>query len=45
MNVRTILAVFVAFEVLYDEDKNPGKGKTRQCWELDDCLTTQCFSR
>ena len=29
-NVRTILAVFVAFEVLYDEDKNPGKGKTRQ---------------
>ena len=29
-NVRTILAVFVAFEVLYDEDKNQGKGKTRQ---------------
>ena len=26
-NVRTILPVFVAFEVLFDEDKNPGKGK------------------
>ena len=26
-NVCTILAVFVAFEVLSDEDKNPGKGK------------------
>ena len=29
-NVRTILAVFVAFEELYDKDKNPGKGKTRK---------------
>ena len=29
-NVRAILAVFVAFEVFSDEDKNPGRGKTRQ---------------
>ena len=28
--VRSLLAVFVAFEVLNDEDKKPGRGKTRQ---------------
>ena len=28
--ILQLLAAFVAFEVLYDEDKNPGKGKTRQ---------------
>ena len=28
--VRSLLAVFVAFEVLNDEDTKPGRGKTRQ---------------
>ena len=28
--VRSLLAVFVAFEVLNGEDKKPGRGKTRQ---------------
>ena len=28
--VRSLLAVFVAFEVLNDEDKKPERGKTRQ---------------
>ena len=28
--VRSLLAVFVAFEVLNDEDEKPGRGTTRQ---------------
>ena len=28
--VRSLLAVFVAFKVLNNEDKKPGRGKTRQ---------------
>ena len=28
--VRTLLVVFVAFEVLNDEDRKRGRGKTRQ---------------
>ena len=28
--MRSLLAVFVAFEVLNDENEKPGKGKTRQ---------------
>ena len=28
--VRPLLAVFVAFEVLNNEDKKPGRGETRQ---------------
>lgn len=28
--VRSLLAIFVAFEGLNDEDKKPGRGETRQ---------------